>query len=68
MNYAKFKPTEDYETMSFSDLLDANQVKIQLFTIYAGVIGVVFEGKYSNNILPDSSSVKLESRTMNLIN
>ena len=47
MNYAKFKTDEDNKS-SFSDVLDAHQVKIQLLTIYAGVIGIVLEGNYSN--------------------
>ena len=47
MNYAKFKADEDNKS-SFSDVLDAHQVKIQLLTIYAGVIGIVLEGNYSN--------------------
>ena len=31
-----------------SDALDRNQVKIQLVTIYAGLIGIVLEGNYSH--------------------
>ena len=31
-----------------SDTLDRNQVKIQLVTIYAGLIGIVLEGNYSH--------------------
>ena len=55
MDYAKYKTTEENESASISDILDANQVKIQLVTIYAGVIGIVFEGKYSNDhLVPDS--------------
>ena len=51
MNYAKYKTTEDNESVSLSDILDAYQVKIQLVTIYAGVFGIVFEGNYSNDHL-----------------
>ena len=32
-----------------SDFLDRNQVKIQLLTIYAGLIGIILEGNYSDN-------------------
>ena len=49
MDYAKYKTTEDNESMSLGDILDVYQVKIQLVTIYAGVIGIVFEGNYSND-------------------
>ena len=45
MNYAKFKTTEE-ESSTLTDLLDANQVKIQLVTIYAGLFGIVLEGNY----------------------
>ena len=31
-----------------SDFLDRNQVKIQLLTIYAGLIGIMLEGNYSD--------------------
>ena len=31
-----------------SDFLDRNQVKIQLLTIYAGLIGIILEGTYSD--------------------
>ena len=51
MNYAKFKTDEDEQpslTGKIGDFLDAHQVKIQLLTIYAGVIGIVLEGNYSN--------------------
>ena len=44
MNYAKYKTTEDNESVSLSDILDVYQVKIQLVTIYAGLIGIVLEG------------------------
>ena len=54
MDYAKYKSTEDNQSVSFSDILDAYQVKIQLVTIYAGVIGIVFEGNFSNDrIVPN---------------
>ena len=51
MNYAKFKTDEDEQpslTGKITDFLDAHQVKIQLVTIYAGLIGIVLEGNYSN--------------------
>ena len=51
MNYAKFKTDEDEKqslTGKITDALDAHQVKIQLVTIYAGLIGIVLEGNYSN--------------------
>ena len=47
MNYAKFKTDEDEQpslTGKITDFLDAHQVKIQLVTIYAGLIGIVLEG------------------------
>ena len=55
MDYAKFKIIDENESASISDsisdILDAYQVKIQLVTIYAGVIGIIFEGNYSNDHL-----------------
>ena len=53
MNYAKFKTDEDEQpslTGKITDFLDAHQVKLQLVTIYAGLIGIVLEGNYSNYI------------------
>ena len=47
MNYAKFKTDEDEKQSligKITDALDAHQVKIQLVTIYAGLIGIVLEG------------------------
>ena len=51
MDYAKFKTIGENESASISDILAAYQVKIQLVTIYAGVIGIIFEGNYSNDHL-----------------
>ena len=49
MRYSDYKIEN---TRSFgekiSDALDRNQVKIQLVTIYAGLIGIVLEGNYSH--------------------
>ena len=43
MNLAKFKTDEEVKP-SFAEKLDAHQVKIQLVTIYAGLLGIVLEG------------------------
>ena len=47
MNYAKFQTDEESKPSfaeKISDALDAHQVKIQLVTIYAGLISIVLEG------------------------
>ena len=43
MDHAKFKTDEEIKP-SFPEKLDAHQVKIQLVSIYAGLIGIVLEG------------------------
>ena len=57
LGYSEFKTelNEEQNQRSFGDklgdFLDKNQVNIQLLTIYAGLIGIVLEGNYSDNLL-----------------
>ena len=45
MGYSDYKIKPSFGE-KISDALDRNQVKIQLVTIYAGLIGIVLEGNY----------------------
>ena len=52
--YAQYKTNEPIKPSmaeKISDALDKHQVKIQLVTIYAGLIGIVLEGYCSNTII-----------------
>ena len=54
LGYSEYKTelNEEQNQRSFGDklgdFLDKNQVNIQLLTIYAGLIGIVLEGNYSD--------------------
>ena len=56
LGYSEYKTelNEEQNQRSFGDklgdFLDKNQVNIQLLTIYAGLIGIVLEGNYSDFI------------------